>query len=167
MSLHSNDLGDDPANKQSNIIRLQTLHYADKQKIDVHLLELLTLLHQLMSIGRYRHDGMKPMPNRSPPKGLDFQSKIQHWISLDSGRKKVGIKLSEEDRSLLEEVMKRRMTPGVSRSEDLALAKKKEGLSRGLHSRSVGSSPNNELDTRLSLDIQNSTCLDILDGLTY
>ncbi|KAI9113131.1 hypothetical protein K1719_015656 [Acacia pycnantha] len=163
----SNDFEDDSA-KQSNIIRLQTLHYADKQKIDVHLLELLTLLHQLMSIGRYRHDAMKPMPNRSPVKGLDFQSRIQHWISVDGSRKTVGVKLSEEDRSLLQEVIRRKRTPGVSTSEDLALAKKREGLGRGWRSsRSVGSSPINDLDTRLRWDLHNSPRLDILDGLTY
>ncbi|XP_028766438.1 uncharacterized protein LOC114724284 isoform X1 [Neltuma alba] len=163
----SSDFGDDPA-RESNIIRLLTLHYADKQKIDVHLLELLTLLHQLMSIGRYRHDAMKPMASRSPSKGLDFQSKIQHWISIEGSRKTVGIKLSEEDRSLLEEVMARKRTPGVSRSEDLAFAKKKEGLGRDWRSsRSVGSSPNNELDARPRWDHESPTRLDILDGLKY
>ncbi|XP_054797813.1 protein PSK SIMULATOR 2 isoform X2 [Prosopis cineraria] len=163
----SNEFGDDPV-RESNVIRLQTLHYADKQMMDVHLLELLTLLHQLMSIGRYRQDAMKPMANRSPLKGLDFQSKIQHWISIDGSRKTMGMKLSQEDRSLLEEVMARKRTPGVSRSEDLALASKKEGLGRGWRSsRSVGSSPNNDSDTRLRWDLQSSTCLDILDGLTF
>lgn len=162
----SNDFEDDSA-KQSNIIRLQTLHYADKQKLDVHLLELLTLLHQLMSIGRYRHDAMKPMPNRSPLKGLDFQSKIQHWISIDGSGKTVGVKLSEEDRSLLQEVMQRKRTPGVSTSEDLALAKKREALGRGWRSsRSVGSSPINDLDTRLRWDLHNAPPSDILDGVT-
>lgn len=161
--MYSNDFGDDTA-KESNLIRLQTLHYADKQKLDVHILELLTLVHHLMSFGRYRHDAMKPMPTRSPPKGLDFQSKMRQLLSVDGSGKQLGIQLSEEDRNLLEKVMARKRTPGVSRSEDLALAKKKEGLGRGWRSsKSVGNSPG----TRLRLDHQNANCLDIMDGLRY
>lgn len=166
--MYSNDFGDETA-QESNLIRLQTLHYADKQKIDVHILELLTLLHQLMSFGRYRHDATKLMPTRSQPKGLDFQSKMRQLLSTtDSSGKAVRIQLSEEDRSLLEEVMARKRSPGVSRSEDLALARKTEGLGRSWRfSKSVGSSPAKDFGTRLRLDHQNSNFLDIMDGLQY
>lgn len=164
--MYSNDFGGDNPAKESSLIRLQTLHYADKQKLDVHILELLTLVNHLMSFGRYRHEAMRPIPSRSPPKGLDFHSKMRQLVMMDSSGKQLGIKLSEEDRNLLEKVMARKRNPGVSRSEDLALAKKKEGLGLGRGwrpSRSVGNSPG----TRLRSSHHSTNFLDIMDGLTY
>ena len=107
------------------------------------------------------------MPTRSPQKGLDFQSKMLQFINLESGRKHIGTQLSHEDRSLLEDVLARtRTTPGVSKSENLALTKKREASMLLNYSKSVGSSPIKGLcGARLGLEHQNSHILDVLDGL--
>ncbi|XP_019458970.1 PREDICTED: uncharacterized protein LOC109358925 isoform X2 [Lupinus angustifolius] len=151
--------------KERNPIRLQTLHYADKQKVDFYILELLAQLHHLVSFVRYKHNNnypMKPMPSSSSShKGLDsldFKSKMLQLISLDNRVTQI----SQEDRTLLEEVVSRRRTLGLSKSEDLAVTKKKEARV-SCFSKSVGSSP----VTRMGLENQNSNVLDIMDGLGY
>ncbi|KAG4383059.1 hypothetical protein AAZX31_14G203800 [Glycine max] len=152
----SNEFGENTT-KESNLIRLQTLYYAEKHKIDFYIIELLTQIHYLVTFVRYRHNTMKPMPKRTSPRRLDFQSK---FISIDSINKPLGSKLSQEDKRLLEEVTMRRRSPGVSKSEDLAVTKKRSAKVWH-HSNSVGSSP----VTREGLDHQRSNVLDIIDGL--
>ncbi|XP_061363705.1 protein PSK SIMULATOR 2-like [Gastrolobium bilobum] len=156
----SNDFGDNTV-KENNLIRLQTLYYADKQKMDFYILELLTWLNHLISFVRYRHNATKPMPTRSSTKGLDFQSKMLKFLSLDNFNKPLGTQLSQEDRTLLEQVTKRRSTPGVSKSEDLEVVTKNREACRVLvSSKSVGSTP-----TRQGLEHRNSKVLDSMDGL--
>ncbi|OIT39280.1 PREDICTED: uncharacterized protein LOC109238311 [Nicotiana attenuata] len=139
-----------PAHK--NIIRLQTLYHADKQKMDQHIIELVTLLHRITSLRR--DDESKALPERSPCKGL-----VLHTEMMNNGTKTSNVQLSMEDRNLLEEVMKRGMlVPGISKSQELVMPKKrtKHVLAR---SRSAGSSP----QTRLKHAKAN--VLDVLDGL--
>lgn len=136
------------AGKEANLIRLHTLHYANKQKTDFHILELLVLLHRLVTFARYRPNATRPMSSTrtsSPNKGLHFQSKMLQFISLTQ--------LSEEERRLLEEVTTRRWIPGISKSENLAGTKKKEAMVWHF-SNSVGSSPAKWLfATKLDLDV--------------
>ncbi|XP_016500868.1 protein PSK SIMULATOR 2 isoform X3 [Nicotiana tabacum] len=139
-----------PAHK--NIIRLQTLYHADKQKMDQHIIELVTLLHRITSLRR--DDESKALPERSPCKGL-----VLHTEMMNNDTKTPNVQLSLEDRNLLEEVMKRGMlVPGISKSQELVMPKKqtKQVLAR---SRSTGSSP----QTRLTHAKAN--VLDVLDGL--
>jgi hypothetical protein len=142
------EFGENTSTKESNLIRLHTLHYAEKQKIDFHILELLVRVHHLVTYVRYRHNPTRPMPstkNSSPNKGLHFQSKMLQFISLSQ--------LSEEDRRLLEEVTTRRWIPGISKSENLAGTNKKEAMVWHF-SNSVGNSPTKWLfTTKLSLDV--------------
>ncbi|WJX15646.1 hypothetical protein P8452_05763 [Trifolium repens] len=142
------EFGENTSTKESNLIRLHTLHYAEKQKIDFHILELLVRVHHLVTYVRYRHNPTRPMPSRknsSPNKGLHFQSKMLQFISLSQ--------LSEEDRRLLEEVTTRRWIPGISKSENLAGTNKKEAMVWHF-SNSVGNSPAKWLfTTKLSLDV--------------
>ncbi|CAI8606602.1 unnamed protein product [Vicia faba] len=144
----SNEFVEKTAGKETNLIRLHTLHYADKQKIDFHILELLVLLHQLVTFAGYRHSATRPMSSTrtsSPNKGLHFQSKMLQFISLTQ--------LSEEERRLLEEVTTRRWIPGISKSENLEGTKKKEAMVWHF-SNSVGNSPAKWLfATKLDLDV--------------
>ncbi|XP_027329313.1 uncharacterized protein LOC113845859 isoform X2 [Abrus precatorius] len=155
----SNEYGENMA-KESNLIRLQTLYYADKQKIDFHIIELLTWLHHLVNFVRYRHNAKRPMPTRTSPKRLDCQSKMLQFISLDRISKPLGTQLSPEDKRLLEEVTIKRSSPGVSKSEDLAVTKKK-GARIWPYSKSVGGSP----VTTKGWEHPNSNVLDTMDGL--
>ncbi|QCD98734.1 uncharacterized protein LOC114193128 [Vigna unguiculata] len=148
--------------KENKLIRLQTLYYAEKQKIDFYIIELLTRLHYLVTFVRYRHSNpMRPiMSTTTSPKRLEFQAKMLQFISLDSISKSLGTQLSQEDKRLLEEVTMRRRNPGVSKSEDLAVTKKRRAKLCH-HSNSVGSSP----VTTKALENQRSNLLDIIDGL--
>ncbi|KAK7382949.1 hypothetical protein VNO78_28613 [Psophocarpus tetragonolobus] len=145
--------------KENNLIRLQTLYYAEKQKIDFYIIELLTQLHYLVTFVRHRHNPLRPIPTKISPKRLDFQSKMLQFISLDHISKPLETQLSQEDKRLLEEVIARRRNPGVSKSEDLAVSKKRKAQVWH-HSNSVGSSP----ATTKPLDNQRSNALEIIDG---
>lgn len=109
-----------------------------------------------------------PMPSRSPPKGHDeFQSKMRQFLilSVDSSNKPLGTQLSLEDRRLLEEVIARRRSPGVSKSEELGAANKTKARHL-LRTRSAGSLPVSEFfGTRFTVSRQNYNTLDIMDGL--
>ncbi|MED6184402.1 hypothetical protein PIB30_047149 [Stylosanthes scabra] len=171
----NNEFGENTC-KESNLIRLQTLYYAEKHKIDCCIIELLACLSHLVTFVRYRHssgNGIKPKQGRksnsSPQKGLDFQSKMLQFItSLESDKNNMAShhQLSQEDKSLLEEVLARTRIPGVSKSENLALTNKKELANSGLlhYSKSVGSSPSKGL---FGFYDQNSRLLDLIDGLGH
>ncbi|KAI3724397.1 hypothetical protein L2E82_36171 [Cichorium intybus] len=129
----------------NNIIRLQTLYHADKQKMDRYILDLIIYLHRLISLVRYRDKVPKYTPTRSPPTSNN----------LHSNR----VEISSEDKNLLEEVTKRRTgVRGVSKSQELVMVKKKRA-EVFVSSRSMGSSP------RRDLKYANANRLDVLDGL--
>nr|POE88509.1 hypothetical protein CFP56_66677 [Quercus suber] len=129
----------------SNMTRLQTLYYADKQKADEYILELVTLLHRVINLIRRRDHGLKPQPLRTPArKALDFHSKMQHFLPMNCSSKIHGIQLSQEDRNLLDEVIGSLRVPGISKSQEFGTAKKSETTGWPL-SRSTGSSPSREL----------------------
>ncbi|KZV39721.1 hypothetical protein F511_14188 [Dorcoceras hygrometricum] len=136
---------------QNNLIRLQTLYHADKQKVESCILELVTWLHHLINLVRYRDDGHKPLPT-SPPTRKESNA---HAKSL----KPHEYKISLEDRNLLEEVMKKRkLALGLSKSQEFAVVKTRKNKVFS-SSRSTGSSPRRELNH------PKADALDILDGL--
>ncbi|KAK4387453.1 protein PSK SIMULATOR 2 [Sesamum angolense] len=137
----------------NNVIRLQNLYHADKRKADACILELVTWLHRLISLVRYRDNGLKVLPFRSPTtKGLNFNIE-----SLSNSNNKIHkAQLNLEDKNLLEEVIKRRkLVPGLSKSQELVMGKRKKVWV----SRSAGGSP------RGGLAHPKANVLDILDGL--
>ncbi|KAM7514059.1 hypothetical protein LguiA_003642 [Lonicera macranthoides] len=143
---------------QNNIIRLQTLYHADKQKTDQCILELVTCLHRLISRVRFGDNGSRSsLPIRSPTrKGL-----MLHTDTRDNFRTH-GVQISHEDKILLEEVMKRGrlVRRDRSKSQEFVMMGKKRRKKVWALSRSTGSSPRRE-----ELGHQNSCLLDVLDGL--
>ncbi|XP_035837391.1 protein PSK SIMULATOR 2-like isoform X2 [Helianthus annuus] len=134
----------------NNIIRLQTLYHADKQKMDRYILDLIIWLHRLISLVRFRDKVPKYVPSRSP-------TTTNGPISANGKLQRVQISL--EDRNLLEKVMKRRMlVPGISKSQEFVTVKKKKATVFA-SSRSMGSSPRREAG------YANTDMLDVLDGL--
>lgn len=149
---------------QNNLIRLQTLYHADKQKIDRYILELVTWLHRLISLGRHRDHGFKPQSTRSPThNGLAFSSKMQRLPSFDYVTKVHRYQLSQEDRNLLGEVCWRRLVPGKSKSQEFAITKK--GPEVLVLSRSAGSSPNRGVAKTQDLEGLTTNALDKMDWL--
>ncbi|KAI3816991.1 hypothetical protein L1987_10777 [Smallanthus sonchifolius] len=144
----------------NNIIRLQTLYHADKQKMDHYILDLIIWLHRLISLVRFRDKVPKYVPSRSPP----TNSSTGLIMCSDPSRLKASgklqrVQISLEDKNLLEKVMKRRMlVPGVSKSQEFVIVKKKRATVFA-SSRSMGSSPRREAG------YTNADLLDVLDGL--
>lgn len=143
----------------NNIIRLQTLYHADKQKMDRYILDLIIWLHRLISLVRFRDKVPKYAPTQSPPtmnNGLIMHSDLSQ---LKANGKPQRVQISMEDKNLLEKVMKRRMlVPGISKSQEFVMVKKKRA-SVFASSRSMGSSPRRETA------YTNADMLDVLDGL--
>ncbi|XP_073118539.1 protein PSK SIMULATOR 2-like [Henckelia pumila] len=138
----------------TNLIRLQTLYHADKLKVEACILELISWLHRLVNLVRYRDNGHKSLPVRSPTR----KGPIRNIESLSQNAAVHKGNLSSEDRNLLEEVMKpRKLVPGLSKSQEFVMVKNKK--SKVWASRSMGSSPRREPKH------QKSDVLDILDGL--
>ncbi|KAK6939335.1 protein of unknown function DUF668 [Dillenia turbinata] len=128
----------------NNLIRLQTLYHANKQRADVYILELVTWLHRLVAVVRNRDHGLKPLAFRSPThKGPFVQAEMQQLPSMRCKTPKLKLLLSQEDRNLLEEVCCGKLTPGLSKSQEFAVVKGKGNKVSAL-SRSTGSSPNRE-----------------------
>ncbi|CAK7346183.1 unnamed protein product [Dovyalis caffra] len=153
-----NELGKNTAGN-CNVIRLQTLYHADKQKTDLYILELVTWLHHLINLVRQRDHGFKSMPTRSPTrKGLVFQTKMQGIQSLNHGAQ-----LSQEDRGLLANVCYGRLVLGRSKSQGFSVDKKRGQV--WTLSRSTGNSPVRGFAARKSLEHQKTNILDVMDGL--
>ncbi|KAI7729149.1 hypothetical protein M8C21_028378, partial [Ambrosia artemisiifolia] len=144
----------------NNIIRLQTLYHADRQKMDRYILDLIIWLHRLISLVRFRDKIPKTAPSRSPTTANNSNGPISSDPSrLKASGKLQRVQISLEDRNLLEKVMKRRMlVPGISKSQEFVMVKKKKAAVFA-SSRSMGSSPRKEAA------YTNADMLDVLDGL--
>ncbi|KAI8012910.1 hypothetical protein LOK49_LG05G03778 [Camellia lanceoleosa] len=146
----------------NNVIRLQTLHHADMHKTDHYILEMAAWLHRLISVVRHRDNGIcRALPVRSPTrKGLNLQPvMMQRLPSLIDSPKAHSAQLSLEDRNLLEKVMNRKkLGPGISKSQEFGLAKKRGSKVWAL-SRSTGNSPS------WQSEVPKSCVLDVMDGL--
>ena len=103
-----------------NLIRLQTLYHANKEKMDNHILTLVTLLHQLVSGMKRRDYALKTLPALQSPnkKILLLNSPVTRFPSLNDCNKPVRVELTEEDRRLLEIMSKSRIAPGISKSQE-------------------------------------------------
>ncbi|KAI7729151.1 hypothetical protein M8C21_028380 [Ambrosia artemisiifolia] len=142
----------------NNIIRLQTLYHADKQKMDRYILDLIIWLHRLISLVRFRDKIPKTAPSRSPTTANNSNGPADPSRLKASGKLQ-RVQISLEDRNLLEKVMKRRMlVPGISKSQEFVMVKKKKAAVFA-SSRSMGSSPRKEAA------YTNADMLDVLDGL--
>ncbi|ESQ33780.1 hypothetical protein EUTSA_v10007107mg [Eutrema salsugineum] len=153
------EFGKGKGESNGNPTRLQTLHHADKPKVDSYVLELVVWLHRLMKSTKKRVHGVKsPETNHgSQPNNI---SKTQLALSPDFTYKN---QLSLEDRLLLDSVQSIRFGPNLSKSQEfIGLKKNKKGIKIWALSRSTGNSPKVDLSGENS-----SSDLDVLDGLDF
>uniref|UniRef100_A0A7N1A2R6 Uncharacterized protein n=1 Tax=Kalanchoe fedtschenkoi TaxID=63787 RepID=A0A7N1A2R6_KALFE len=140
------------------LIRLQTLYHADQQKTDLYILKLVTLLHHLITLVRHRDYNMKPHQIRNiNVKSPIPNPKISRVASLTESHR---AHLSQEERSLLADVCRRRPVPTISKSQEFTIIKKKGSTVWAL-SKSTGSSPRRNFGKTIDL----ANALDVMDGL--
>ncbi|KAK1273826.1 hypothetical protein QJS04_geneDACA009584 [Acorus gramineus] len=149
----------------NSVIRIETLYHADKEKTDEIILELVTWLHLLVSQIRNKGHYKFNAPIRSPTRKESLSSQN---TPLESSKKtnsytKMSL-LSQEDRDMLEEVISRKLVPGISKSQELTYHKKRTKRELGC-SRSSGSSPAREFSAAVDLKHRRINALDIMDGL--
>ncbi|XXG65173.1 hypothetical protein AAC387_Pa05g2943 [Persea americana] len=109
---------------QSELIRIETLHHADKEKTEACILELVLWLHHLISQSRSGANGGIRSPIKSPIRSPSKKTTLT--VSLPEHKLNIPPSvLTMEDQEMLRDVNFRKLTPGISKSQEFDTTKTK------------------------------------------
>lgn len=143
---------------QTDLIRIETLHHADKEKTEGYILELVVWLHHLISQSRASINGGIRSPVKSP-----IRSPNQRTIQLSTHKPNSSSPvLTVEDQEMLRDVSKRKHTPGISKSQEFDTAKTRLSKHHRL-SKSSSHSPTSESSKKELFSIRRPSSVPVID----
>lgn len=101
----------------TDVMQIETLHYAEKQKIDAYLIDLLLWLNHLISQSKAAINAVNVKPSIKPAIPSPFQEANQ--LPLQKDAKSESPNLCIEDQDTLQKANNKELAQGMSMSQDI------------------------------------------------
>ncbi|KAL6523698.1 hypothetical protein OROGR_017301 [Orobanche gracilis] len=153
---------------KTDIMLIETLHHADKDKVETYILQLLLRLRRLAIKSKAGSDATEMRPNTKSP--IDTTPQLQ--TTIQQSKNELPPLLTTDDQNLLQDVSKQIRTRGISKSLDFDTGLR--DISRLIKSYSYSSTSRskessfNRISSKLlviDFDINKKRVLDMIDRL--